>query len=109
MAKRRTTSQRASWLWRSVEASILRLLQMVREPFLELGKLLQPIFYFINDRIGRGRSGGQAHGSRPLKPFRAQILRSLDVIHARAELTAGADQFAGVVAVGPTDDDDHVG
>ncbi len=61
-----------------------------------------------NHRIRGGSASRDAHRVVFRKPFGAQVLSGLNVMHASAMFSAGRDQFTGVVAVRATDDDDHV-
>ena len=66
------------------------------------------VFHGNDDGIRRRSSGRDADDVIGAKPFLAQIVGRLHVMHARAKTGAGFDQFMRVVAVRAADDDDHV-
>ena len=66
------------------------------------------MFDRIDHRLRRGGSRREADGVFVTKPFAAQILRHLDMMHARTKLRAGFDEFMRVVAVRAADDHHQV-
>src|ERR1700761_4163392 len=66
------------------------------------------MFDALDDLLRCGSSGSDANVLRALKPFRAQILRSLHVMHVHAITAARFDELARVVAVRAADDDDDI-
>ena len=73
------------------------------------GQLDQPRFHLLDDLIRRRGARRDADHLRAVKPSRTQIGRSLHVMHPAAMRAAGGDQFAGVVAVRPSNHHHHLG
>jgi hypothetical protein len=78
------------------------------DPALKCVEFPKPGFDGVDDGIGCGRAGGDADGSGLIEPVAVKIRGVADVMNARAVLGAGGDEFVGIVAVGPADDQDDV-
>ena len=72
------------------------------------GQLVQPLLDFIYGSIRRGGARRNPHRLRPLKPFRAQVVCRLHMMHLPAVTAANPHQFLCIVAVRAADDHHHI-
>ena len=72
------------------------------------GQLVQPLLDFINGSIRCGGARRDAHRLRSFKPFLAQVVCRLHMMHLPAVTAANPHQFLCIVAVRTADDDHDV-